>query len=175
MQTEFLVPPVYILLTYIHTHIHTYILINYFYNTLNTSMHTYIVWFIAFLCTLQMNLRSVVMSNLSKFSNSCNYPSTYTFSTFTQPNNSNNNSNSSNNNNNENEDEDKDRPIRSGRSPLLPSTSELFSDNEESESESENENENEKDEDENQVGKAFSTHSYVTKFNAVRVHNYCCS
>ena len=102
------------------------------------------------------------MSNLSKFSNSCNYPSTYTFSTFTQPNDINNSNN--NNNNDHDNNEDKDRSIRSGRSPLLPTTSELLSDNEESENESETENENLM-EDENNVGK--SAHHYVTKFNAV--------
>ena len=118
-----------------------------------------------------MNLRNVVMSNMSKLGNSGNYPTTFTFSTYTQSNDSNNNNSSSNNNNNNNDGEDKDKPIRSGRSPLLPTTSELLSDDGDSGVESEDE----KDfliEDETNVGKSahsLSSHPYISKHNAVRM------
>ena len=119
-----------------------------------------------------MNLRTVVMSNMSKFSNSGNYPTTFTFSTFTQPNDS-SSSSSNNNNNNNNDSEDKDKSTRSGRSPLLPSTSELLSDDEGSETESEDEKDIliEDDANNGKSAHSISSHLYISKHNAVGMND----
>ena len=140
-------------------------------------MHTNLVFIHSFihfhLLFLQMNLRTVVMSNMSKFSNSGNYPTTFTFSTFTQPNDSSSSSSSNNNNNNNNDSEDRDKSTRSGRSPLLPSTSELLSDDEGSETESEDEKDIliEDDANNGKSAHSISSHLYISKHNAVGMND----